>query len=173
MQFSMQKLNQEGHVTLYDTLSFDFLQAEVGGLLRLGPIQGTVEVMKVEPHLVEVKGEQSSMGTFQCSRCLIEFSIPLIVQWVEQFTDVRHRAKVTEEDEIHFVEGDVVNLDPYLREAFLLHLPLAPICREECRGLCTRCGINQNIVTCKCQLDFQDPRLIPLQNLLKENRVNE
>jgi uncharacterized protein len=53
-----------------------------------------------------------------------------------------------------------------LRENVLLNLPLQPLCRADCRGLCPHCGVNLNESSCGCQVQEDDPRLAPLQHLL-------
>ncbi|HLC21226.1 MAG TPA: DUF177 domain-containing protein [Candidatus Methylomirabilis sp.] len=52
-----------------------------------------------------------------------------------------------------------------MRENVLLNLPLQPLCRAECRGLCSRCGVNLNETSCQCRVQEPDPRLRPLQHL--------
>jgi uncharacterized protein len=52
-----------------------------------------------------------------------------------------------------------------MREQFYLALPMKPLCRDECRGLCPVCGINRNRETCDCQSAWVDPRLDALRSL--------
>jgi len=70
------------------------------------------------------------------------------------------------DDDIHLVQEEIVELDPYLREAFAVSLPMAAICREDCKGLCPVCGKDRNTETCGCESEAVDPRLAPLQDLL-------
>ena len=51
-----------------------------------------------------------------------------------------------------------------MREQFYLALPMKPLCREDCRGLCPVCGINRNRETCSCQATWVDPRLEALKS---------
>jgi uncharacterized protein len=53
-----------------------------------------------------------------------------------------------------------------LREQFYLAIPMRPLCREDCKGLCPHCGTNWNTGTCACDVRWQDPRLAGLQSLL-------
>jgi uncharacterized protein len=52
-----------------------------------------------------------------------------------------------------------------LREQFYLALPMKPLCRDECRGLCPSCGTNRNTGACTCAPVWEDPRLAPLKEL--------
>ncbi len=62
-------------------------------------------------------------------------------------------------------DGDEVNLSPLIREELLLALPSRPLCREDCRGLCPRCGTNLNQGECRCPEPAGDPRLAVLRTL--------
>jgi uncharacterized protein len=73
--------------------------------------------------------------------------------------------EVTEEDlDLFPYEGDAIDLEPLLREQFVLAVPYAPLCREDCKGLCPQCGIDRNTDTCRCEAPI-DPRLAALKGL--------
>jgi uncharacterized protein len=68
-------------------------------------------------------------------------------------------------DELSYpIEHSFVDLAPLVHDAILLDLPLAPLCREECAGLCPFCGIDRNEGTCDCQAPL-DPRWATLDGL--------
>ena len=71
-----------------------------------------------------------------------------------------------EEMDVEFLKDDRLDLSGLLRESVLLNLPIQPLCRAECRGLCPRCGVNLNDTSCQCRSQAVDPRLLPLQHLL-------
>ncbi len=54
-----------------------------------------------------------------------------------------------------------------MREQFYLALPMKPLCREDCQGLCVVCGANLNRATCDCKLEWDDPRLAALPFVLE------
>ena len=56
----------------------------------------------------------------------------------------------SEELDEDYFQGDELDLNVLLREQILLALPLKPLCREECRGLCRQCGANLNRESCSC-----------------------
>ena len=61
-------------------------------------------------------------------------------------------------------EGEHIDLEPLFREEFVLAIPYAPLCREDCKGLCPQCGTNRNTGTCSCEAPI-DPRLAGLKAL--------
>jgi len=61
-------------------------------------------------------------------------------------------------------DGDKIDLEPLFREQFVLAVPYAPLCREDCKGLCPQCGTDLNSGTCACEKPI-DPRLAALKGL--------
>lgn len=172
MQISLQKLNQakDQQVTISEKVVLEDLQLSTYGLIHLNPIDVNVQVTRLNPHLFAAEAEQSTEAIFVCSRCLTHFDATLHQKWQERFTDVEEGTQEDGEDEVHQVEGNVIDLLPYVREAFLLDLPFAPLCQEDCKGLCPKCGINLSIDTCDCQIETIDPRLAKLQELLTPDK---
>lgn len=61
-------------------------------------------------------------------------------------------------------DGETVDLEPLLREHFVLAVPFSPLCREDCAGLCPQCGANRNTAPCACEKPA-DPRFAGLRGL--------
>jgi uncharacterized protein len=70
-----------------------------------------------------------------------------------------------DELDVTYLEEGRINTDHLLRENVLLGLPVQPVCREDCRGLCSRCGANLNLGSCGCQEPHLDPRFTILRKL--------
>jgi len=76
------------------------------------------------------------------------------------------KSEVAEEDlDTSVYRDDQIDLNEVLREQFYLALPMKPLCREDCAGLCPQCGTNRNTGTCSCATEDVDPRLAPLRGL--------
>lgn len=60
--------------------------------------------------------------------------------------------------------GDVIDLEPLIREQFVLAVPFAPLCKDDCLGLCPQCGVDRNVTACVCEKPI-DPRFAALQGL--------
>jgi uncharacterized protein len=67
--------------------------------------------------------------------------------------------------EVDFYQGDQLDLGSLLRSETDLALPMKPLCRPDCRGLCPVCGGNKNVTECRCDTRVPDPRLAPLEAL--------
>lgn len=111
-----------------------------------------------------------------CCRCLepferiVELSIDLLYL-PEDRNDGDDESEISEEDlSTAFYRDEQIDVDALIREQFQLALPMKPLCRENCRGLCSRCGINLNDGTCSCDTSWSDPRLAALESLLSDGR---
>ena len=105
------------------------------------------------------KGVVEAPWTGSCRRCLRPIDGTLRGEVLEVF-----EAEPTE-GETHLLDGDRIDLEPVAREAVLLELPIAPLCKEECRGLCPTCGVDRNEVDCGCAEAPGDPRWAGLDGL--------
>jgi uncharacterized protein len=73
--------------------------------------------------------------------------------------------EVVEEDlDVFPFDGERIDLEPLFREQFVLAIPYAPLCAEDCKGLCPQCGIDRNTASCTCEPPI-DPRLAALKGL--------
>jgi uncharacterized protein len=105
-----------------------------------------------------------------CARCLEPFSLPLSSQF--QLTlKPKPDSPPTEEVELRredletdFYQGEEIDLSPLIQDQVLLTIPPKLVCREDCRGLCQKCGRNLNRETCHCPEKAVDPRLEALRN---------
>ena len=110
-----------------------------------------------------VTGTVRAGTTLSCSRCLDEFPSEVGLELCELFAGPGHEPSV--EDEAYRIEGDEVDLEPMLRDALTLALPLHPLCRAECPGLCARCGRRLDVGSCDCFQEETDPRWAELDAL--------
>ncbi|HEX2119129.1 MAG TPA: DUF177 domain-containing protein, partial [Acidimicrobiales bacterium] len=94
-----------------------------------------------------------------CRRCLKPARGPMRVDFQELF-EANPR-----EGESYRLGHDTIDLEPLAREALTLDLPLAPLCAEDCRGLCATCGADLNLGDCDCPPVAADPRWAALDVL--------
>ena len=74
----------------------------------------------------------------------------------------------SEEGETYPILGDHIDLEPMVREVLVLGLPMAPVCRPDCAGLCPTCGVDRNRGPCACPAGETDPRWAALDALRPE-----
>lgn len=132
-------------------------------------------VMEHTAPYFRLAGEVRAEVKLMCSRCLAEFTLPIAVPIAEVYTnkqealpDVDEDAEDVGFDEIGFFEGDEVDITPALLKALFLELPMRPLCREDCRGMCPECGADLNRGECGCRADNVDFRLEKLKTLFAQ-----
>ncbi|HOX26298.1 MAG TPA: DUF177 domain-containing protein [Candidatus Krumholzibacteria bacterium] len=120
-------------------------------------VSGALRVDNLEGRCV-VRGELAAIGRASCDRCLGEFELAFPVP-VELVVLRDCEAEDTDADTlvVHQRSG-VVDLAEALREAAILAVPQSRICRDDCRGLCARCGADLNAGDCGCEAEPFDPR---------------
>lgn len=128
---------------------------------------------------VFANGRMSGHVTVACSRCVepvkLAFDEALRVTFLPMAElpsqdepaagEDEDGVAITEDDlDLFGYDGETVDLEPLVREQFVLAVPFSPLCSEDCRGLCPQCGINRNQGTCECESPG-DPRLAGLKAL--------
>jgi uncharacterized protein len=89
---------------------------------------------------VLVTGTASAELAGECARCLEPITDETSVRFQELFVYDDQGYSSAEDDEVSMLEGDLVDLEPLLRDAVVLALPFQPLCEDDCPGLCTECG---------------------------------
>jgi len=120
---------------------------------------------------IRLKG--SFKGNFEvpCARCVEPVQTPLAADFDLIFRPLGVDAGASErsisapETEIGYYQGDSLPLEDVLREQVLLSLPVRTLCKEDCKGLCPRCGANRNNQPCTCEEGPSDPRWEALADL--------
>jgi uncharacterized protein len=138
---------------------------------RVGvPVRLTFDIHKDgrEFHLI---GRVVSTLTLACGRCLDDISLPVDLPFDLLYLPHQENAGGEEVEVEHddlttaYYLNEEIDLGQLVVEQFYLALPMKPLCRETCRGLCSECGANLNTVTCACAHEWTDPRLDGLRAL--------
>lgn len=109
-----------------------------------------------------------------CSRCLEPFparvDAPVDVRLVPRPATADNVELGADDLDVDFYENDLLDLDRVVETETTLALPMKPLCRDDCRGLCPVCGGNRNVVQCSCAERAPDPRLAVLRDLASRLR---
>jgi uncharacterized protein len=119
---------------------------------------------------VLVSGHLSAGIPQTCSRCLETFPFAVEAEVNARFVPRpqgrSEEVELTPDDlEVDFYDDDLLNLDRLIETETALALPMKPLCRADCRGLCPLCGGNRNVNPCACEVKTPDPRLAVLQQI--------
>ena len=166
MLLGLSKIMDTPGATIPFSTSVDLSDLQYGNSYPVTePVTAEGQVRNTAGVLVMTGSIQTTIhGT--CDRCAAEFDreieFPLDVVLVTELANEEN------EDEWVFpLEGDSADLDDIVRTVFVLNLDSKLLCKEDCRGLCHRCGKNLNDGPCNCQKEL-DPRFAALKQLLEK-----
>jgi len=116
-----------------------------------------------ERDMIKLKGLITATAHLVCSRCLVDYRYPIHHKFTLRFskqipTDIHADADGQIEltaDQIGLIyfEGEEIDFYEPVQEQIVLALPIKPLCREDCKGLCPRCGADLNEQPCNCGED--------------------
>lgn len=137
---------------------------QVAADLTVTPLTGTFVVTRTGEGIY-VSGLLTTQLDIVCMRCLEDGKIEAFMQIDDLFYYPPHSAPKGE-----FIVGEdgFIDLAPLIRELALLEIPIQPVCKPDCLGLCVECGKNLNEGACDCQIDDIDPRMAALRQLLDD-----
>jgi len=151
-----------------------YLVADIGGIdeeiTALRPLEGEIELIRTADGIL-VMGKLQTTVELTCDRCLEPFAATISIALQEEFRptiDVFTGVSLhdTGEEATMVDESHIIDLTEVVRQNLLLALPMHPLCRPNCAGLCPQCGQNLNEGPCGCQRPPDDPRLAVLKELL-------
>lgn len=104
-----------------------------------------------------------------CARCLEEVNYDFALH-MECEVDTKLSAEEREvvEDEYNFIEKDYLNVDKLVQNELLVNWPIRVLCKEDCKGICSRCGANLNHGECGCDRVALDPRMAAVKDIFSK-----
>lgn len=154
-------------ITEYSVLSA--MVAE-GSCTFLAPLRIEVTVAREFDH-IRMHGQVTTRVRHTCSRCLVSFDRDLVSSFTVFYAK---STKVSEDEEVALTEedlvtasydGDCIDFTHEIEEQVLLEIPYKPLCSEECKGLCVKCGADLNTGECGCDRSGTGFTFSALKNL--------
>ena len=127
--------------------SFDYPAVQLSTDFHLTQFNGTAHISRTPQGLL-VEADLAGNLQLECVRCLDEYQQAISANFAELFA-FRYRRNI--ESEQFVPEDGHIDLEPLARDYLLLEQPIKPICRPNCKGLCSYCGVNLNETTCEHQ----------------------
>lgn len=175
MQYNVSQL-LKGHVG--ETRHFQ-LQNDISALdpaiKPLSDLSGTVDLIRTNDGIL-VRANLHLTVELTCSRCLAEFAFPVRFQIEEEFhptIDILTGARLPQPEDVDEAtlidDHHILSLTEIVRQDLTLALPMVPVCRNNCQGLCPICGKDRNDELCDHADQEFDPRFAKLMDLLDES----
>ena len=166
MFLDLNKIGLEGHAFDH-VLELPDLEGTAGERISILKTRLTGEVGKGKSGF-DFSAHLDTAVNVDCSRCLEPFTVPIARDFflilVAERSDAEAATEYDEDEEASLFScpdgrADLVQM---VSEQIYLDLPLKPICREGCKGLCPACGANRNVADCGCPSEAVGLRLAPL-----------
>jgi uncharacterized protein len=147
---------------------------DIFGLLFKSPVYGSAKLTRTNRGIL-VDTNISTKVPVECSRCLTPFDIKLDIHFEEEYfpsIDVISGMpnEISEENSDYMIdEHHILDLTDAIRQNILLAIPMKPLCKPDCAGICPVCGKDLNKESCNCSYDEIDPRWKKLNNLKNKN----
>jgi uncharacterized protein len=123
----------------------------------LSPIEYEITIQKAGDN-VWLRGPVRAKLSLACARCLEEFAFSVASRLDIELLP-RQKAPAgaevelkTDEMNVHYFEGEEIDIDPYVFEEVMLNIPVKALCSEGCKGICPVCGKNLNVEECRCEM---------------------
>src|ERR1041384_914440 len=143
---------------------------EPGAYRVVAPVELEFDIHKDKDRF-RLAGRLRTELELTCSRCVEPYRFPIDVGFDQRHLPASEAStdadsEVEDDDlETSYYSDEASDLNELIREQFYLALPMKPLCRDDCKGLCPQCGTNLNTGACDCVGEWEDPRLAALKNL--------
>ena len=161
---------EEKTVTKKIELEMAFFDSSLGSFpfLEKEPVELTIANLGEEK--LKITGSAKLTAAIPCDRCLEEVRTPLELVFSKE-VDMRQTAegRIEDLDETDFVIGYNLDVDKLVYSEILVNWPMKTLCREDCKGICRKCGINLNHGSCGCDTVELDPRMAVIAEIFKNS----
>ena len=124
-----------------------------------------LSVVNKGDQILEITYSGKASVTIPCARCLED------VEYEISFSGVREAdLKLPDEkrDDAFFVIGKEIHPDLLITDEILMRWPIRVLCKEDCKGICSRCGANLNYTQCDCEEEISDPRMAAISDIFSK-----
>jgi uncharacterized protein len=132
--------------------NFDFPHILLRPELELVDFNGVAKIGRTPQGLL-VQGKFRGSISIECVRCLSDFQQPLEVNFSELYA---FNKRTVSESGLILPEDAHIDLEPLVREYLLIEIPINPLCKTDCKGLCSFCGADLNQTACEHQVENVD-----------------
>ena len=157
------------HIQLQLDLDLDKVSFQMGDypILEKTPIE--LDITNTGNKVLELKGIGSVTVGIPCDRCLEQVAVKIPYE-IEQKLDMKKSdtERVQDLDENDYLTGMDLDVDRLVYLEVLMSWPLKVLCREDCKGICSRCGKNLNKGFCGCAEEPKDPRMAAISDIFSK-----
>lgn len=159
-------LSEENRVEEWEVaIGFDTFQSKTGSFSIINNEPFLLHGENQENKRILIHGETDVVFAVPCGRCLEETPVPmhLVIDRCYPLLE-----KEQDGDDVAELDGSVLDTDRLIRDEILINWPARVLCRDDCKGICPKCGTNLNKETCSCDKTEPDPRMAAFQDIFNQ-----
>ena len=162
--------DSEGKIIQFSSeVELDKISFQMGDypILEKTPVE--LEITNTGNKVLELKGIGSVTVGIPCDRCLEQVAVKIPYE-IEQKLDMKKSdtERVQDLDENDYLTGMDLDVDRLVYLEVLMSWPLKVLCKEDCKGICSRCGKNLNEGPCGCAEEPKDPRMAAISDIFSK-----
>ena len=153
---------EDGAVLKGELEGMQFKSADDNEFAFVSPISHELHVRKFE-NGINLTGPVTCLLSFSCSRCLEQFRYTLCTDMdidiiINNSNNLSNDVELKgEELDVYYFNNNEIDLNPLVYEEVILNVPMKPLCKDECKGICSMCGKNLNNEACNCDKSPETP----------------
>lgn len=127
-----------------------------------------LSIVHTNDQVLKITGEGRVSIWIPCSRCLEPVLHTFSIQ-IEEEADMKltDQERIEALDKSSFIQDKVLDTEKLLHNEILIRWPMRVLCKEDCKGICSRCGANLNQGSCDCDTADLDPRMAVISDIFK------
>ena len=147
----------------------EVFSSALGEFPIMGKTPVSLEIRNKGNRKLQIAGKMSFEAVIPCSRCLEDVSVRIDMDF-EKSVDMKLSAseKIEELDEQNFIDGYNLDVDKLVYGEILINWPTKVLCKADCKGICSTCGVNLNLQTCDCDITDLDPRMAQIRDIFSK-----
>lgn len=116
--------------------------------------------------LIEARGRVVVQAS--CDRCLEDVPVEVRLDFSKEFAIEEQKLVFEDLDDAEYIEGQILDTDRLVYDEILVNWPMKVLCKDDCKGICNKCGINLNLQDCTCDRTVVDPRMAAIQDIFNK-----
>lgn len=148
--------------------SGDSYVCEMGSFPYVGKSSVSLTIMHTENQVIRLEGKGTITVLIPCSRCLENVEVPISIEISEEIDmKLTDQERIESLDESSYIQDKQLDTEKLLHNEILIRWPMRVLCKENCKGICSRCGANLNQGSCDCDTADLDPRMAVITDIFK------
>lgn len=127
-----------------------------------------LHIQNTDGHKLMIKASGHVVLKACCDRCLEDVLVQIPLDFSKEFAIDEQKLVFDDLDEAEYIEGQILDTDRLVYDEILVNWPMKVLCKDDCKGICNKCGINLNLQDCTCDRTVVDPRMAAIQDIFNK-----